>query len=41
VKLGLPEKINELDRHMITAVQPSHQRTDFSGVRILVTDDNG
>ncbi|CAK9251665.1 unnamed protein product, partial [Sphagnum jensenii] len=41
VKLGLPEKINELDRHMTTAVQPSHQRTDFSGVRILVTDDNG
>jgi ethylene receptor len=41
VKLGLPEKINELDRHMTTAVQPGHQRTDFSGVRILVTDDNG
>jgi ethylene receptor len=34
VKLGLPEHPNELDRQMA-------MRTDFSGVRVLVTDDNG
>jgi ethylene receptor len=40
VKLGLPEHPNELDRQSAT-VQQSHLRTDFSGVRVLVTDDNG
>ncbi|CAM6036601.1 unnamed protein product [Sphagnum compactum] len=34
VKLGLPEHPNELDRQMA-------MRTDFTGVRVLVTDDNG
>jgi ethylene receptor len=41
VKLGLPQHPNELDRQSATAQQPTHLRTDFSGVRVLVTDDNG
>ncbi|BBM97851.1 ethylene receptor [Marchantia polymorpha subsp. ruderalis] len=41
VKLALPEHVNDIDRQTTPAVQPSHLRTDFSGVRVLVTDDNG
>jgi ethylene receptor len=41
VKLGLPEHPNELDRQSATLQQSTHLRTDFSGVRVLVTDDNG
>jgi ethylene receptor len=41
VKLGLPEHPNELDRQSANLQQSTHLRTDFSGVRVLVTDDNG
>lgn len=41
VKLGLPEHSSELDHQMATVMQPGHLRTDFMGVRVLVTDDNG
>jgi ethylene receptor len=41
VKLGLPEHSSELDHQMATAMQFGHLRTDFMGVRVLVTDDNG
>ncbi|CAK9198185.1 unnamed protein product [Sphagnum troendelagicum] len=41
VKLGLPENSSELDHQMATVMQPSHLRTDFMGVRVLVTHDNG
>jgi hypothetical protein len=41
VKLGLLEHSSELDHQMATAMQPGHLRTDFMGVRVLVTGDNG
>jgi ethylene receptor len=41
VKLGLPEHSSELDHQMATVMQPGHLCTDFMGVRVLVTDDNG
>lgn len=41
VKLGLPEQVSDVDRQIAPAVQTSNLRTDFSGVRVLVTDDNG
>lgn len=40
IKLGLPERESEQDRQ-IQPVAPSSLRTDFSGVKVLVTDDNG
>lgn len=41
VKLGLPEKPSEQDRQITPSPASVHLRTDFSGVKILVTDDNG
>lgn len=43
VKLNLPETSSHLSIHIAPTSQPSgsQSRTDFSGVRILVTDDNG
>lgn len=41
VKLGLPEKPSETDRQIAPSPASVHLRTDFSGVKVLVTDDNG
>lgn len=41
VKLGLPEKPSETDRQITPSPASVHLRTDFSGVKVLVTDDNG
>lgn len=41
VKLGLPEKPSEQDRQIAPSPASVHLRTDFSGVKVLVTDDNG
>jgi hypothetical protein len=41
VKLGLPEKPSEQDRQITPSPASVHLRTDFSGVKVLVTDDNG
>jgi len=41
VKLGLPEKPSEQDRQSTPSPASVHSRTDFSNVKVLVTDDNG
>lgn len=41
VKLGLPEKPSEQDKQIAPSPASVHLRTDFSGVKVLVTDDNG
>eukprot|EP00246_Nothoceros_aenigmaticus_P002342 TRINITY_DN1318_c0_g1_i2.p1 TRINITY_DN1318_c0_g1~~TRINITY_DN1318_c0_g1_i2.p1 ORF type:complete len:186 (-),score=28.97 TRINITY_DN1318_c0_g1_i2:458-1015(-) len=41
VKLELPELMNDLDRQIIPPLPSAHLRTDFGGVKVLVTDDNG
>lgn len=41
VKLGLLEQVSAVDRQITPAVLTNQLRTDFTGVRVLVTDDNG
>lgn len=41
VKVGLPEKPSDSDRQITPAPTSTHLRTDFNGVKVLVTDDNG
>ncbi|XP_057844077.1 ethylene receptor isoform X2 [Cryptomeria japonica] len=41
VKLGIPDPRNELDHQIAFPIQSNSNHTDFSGLKVLVTDDNG
>lgn len=41
VKLGIPDSRNELDRQIAFPIQSNSNYTDFPGLKVLVTDDNG
>lgn len=41
VKLGIPERSNESKLSFLHKVPASHGQTNFSGLKVLVMDENG
>ena len=41
VKLGFPDRPNESKLHFVPKVQANHVQTNFTGLKVLVMDENG
>lgn len=41
VKLGCPERSNESKLPLVSMVQANHSQTNFTGLKVLVMDENG